>query len=90
MRNLYARLILWLIRPALERDSAVKAKSLPTLEEISAKITGATLDTPVQCGTSTHGPLYGAGLGEDLAATVRRRVEKELRVGGALWRNGAR
>lgn len=59
MRNLYARLILWLIRPALDRRTAI--------------------DTRIRVSVS-----------DDFAAGVRRVVEKELRVGGALWRNGAR
>lgn len=59
MRNLYARLILWLIRPALDRRAAI--------------------DTRISIAVS-----------DDLTAGVRRVVEKELRVGGALWRNGAR
>lgn len=59
MRNLYARLILWLIRPALDRRAAI--------------------DTRTSVSVSNN-----------LAAVVRRVVEKELRAGGALWRSGAR
>ncbi|MDH0519965.1 hypothetical protein [Achromobacter xylosoxidans] len=59
MRNLYARLILWLIRPALDRRTAIDAR-------------------------------ISVSVNDDLAAGVRRVVEKELRAGGALWRHGAR
>lgn len=49
MRSLYARFVLWLIRPALERQGRITvrltAEPLPTLDEISAMVSTESLRT---------------------------------------------
>lgn len=67
MRNLYARFILWLIRPAVERVAderiAVAVRSGGVIWKTRATV---------------NGPIYQGGLGAEMTAKLRQVVQAEI------------
>lgn len=66
MHSLYARLVLWLIRPALERHNSIKTKitaeSLPALVGLPARVPEPIPEASMRVQVTVNAPLYEAGV----------------------------
>lgn len=79
MRDLYARFVLWLIRPALE----LQAKRSRANPEDFEGATSMTVVRPSAAEKSTD----EEPLGTHIAEYVRSALEAEMRQGGSIWRS---